>query len=91
MHFVLLQCSEKNLIASKLVATVTITQNLDVQRFGHSTPVSKTAYKHLLKQETVSSITEFCIILALCNVFSETSEFKINDSNTLLNMAISLL
>ena len=91
MHFVLLQCSEENLIAPKLAATVTIKQNLDVQMFVHSTPVPKTAYKHLLKQETVSSMTEFCNILALGKVFSETTEYNTSDHNTLLNLAISSL
>ena len=91
MHFVLLQCSEENLIAPKLAATVTITQNLDVQMFVHSTPIPKAAYKHLLKQKTFSSNKEFCNILALCKVFSETSESKTSNGNALLKLAISLL
>ena len=91
MHFIYLQCSEENLIAPKLAATVTVDFNLNVRLFVHSTPVPKTAYKHLLRLETVSSITEFCNILALCKVLSQTAESDKNDFTSLLNLAISSL
>ena len=89
MHFIYPQCSEENLIAPKLAATVSVDFNLNIRLFVYSTLVPKTVYKHLISLETVSSITEFCNILALCKVLSQTAESDKRDFTSLLNLAIS--
>ena len=71
VKFINVQWSDDKLIAPKLLARVTVSEELDANAYAASLPLSKSLYKHLLSNDKICTMTELYNILAFCKTFVE--------------------
>ena len=88
VKFINVQWSDDKLIAPKILASVTVSEELDTNAYAASLPLSKSLYKHLLSNDKICTVTELCNILAFCKAFDEDSVTNKQHSENFLCVAI---
>lgn len=76
--------------APMLLASVAITESLEIKAYVRSALIPYSAYQHLLPSKCLSTTTEFTNILSLCKSLC-TDSHNSNNSFFLLRLALSIL
>ena len=88
VKFINVQWSDDKLIAPKLLASVTMSEELDTNSYAASLPLRKSSYKHLLSNDMTCTMTESCNILAFCKAFVEDTVTNNQHSENYFGVAI---
>ena len=91
VKFINVQWSDDKLIAPKILASVTVSEELDTNAYAASLPLSKSLYTHLLSNDKICTMTELCNILAFYKAFVEDTVTNKQYSENFLCAAIVAL
>ena len=75
----------------KLIASVLISDDLNISAFVDCVPLSSKLFDHLLASTSFHTITKICNILAFCKNMSKENFQDIQDEKLLIKLAINVL